>query len=102
MSDKQVIQTEEEDMILSPEEVKARRERRRVEVQQKESVTESRAGKVAIEYESNGRFDCPPVLYFSDYTTAHISDIAMSTEDDLFESLIHVLNDMKNKDVSFN
>lgn len=94
---------EEESVVLSPDEVKARRERRRAEVNEKEQEVEvqNRAGKVAISYESNGRFDCPPVLYFGDYTTEHVSDLAMSSEDSLFETLVSIVNDLMNEDAEY-
>jgi len=56
---------------------------------------QNKSGKVKIEYESMGRFDTPPVLYFSGYTVDHIDNFALVTEENIFETLVTIIEDLK-------
>lgn len=47
---------------------------------------------VKVEFESGGRFGNPAVMVFKDYTARHIHDLVTSKEDDIFETLVGIIN----------
>jgi hypothetical protein len=93
-----------EDLILKPEEVARRRnEIKKVDIVAEEPVEiMNTAGLVKIEYESQGRFATPPVLYFDDFLGRHLNEIELSTQDNLLETVITILNDVKKNEPDFN
>jgi hypothetical protein len=96
----------EESLLLTPEEVGRRRSRKEVEAEQqiKHSLPSSnekfynRGGRVAINYESLGRFSIPATLYFKDYTIEDVNDLTLSRQEDILETVISILNKCKNED----
>jgi len=96
-----------ESFILKPEEVARRRnqtiENKKLEEQtEKENEFQNTAGLVKINYESQGRFGTPTTLYFDDFNGQHINDIELSTQDNLLENLIVILNNLKRNEPNFN
>jgi len=96
-----------EPLILKPEEVARRRsqtlEKKNLEADmEKEDEFQNTAGFVKIDYESQGRFATPPTLYFDDFNGKHINDIELSTQDNLLENLVVILNDLKRNEPDFN
>jgi len=57
------------------------------------------AGKVKIDYESMGRFNIPATMYFSGYTVDHIDNFALVTEENIFETLVTIIEDLKQDDI---
>lgn len=57
-----------------------------------------RSGKVAINFESNGRFSIPDSAYFGDYSVQDTNDLVLSREDEIFDTLIAILDKVKNDD----
>jgi hypothetical protein len=96
-----------ESPILRPEEVARRRSEttaKKIEEQkQSEKVQEiqNTAGLVKINYESMGRFGTPETLYFDDFVGRHVNDIELSTQDNLLENLVTILNELKKNEESF-
>ena len=98
--------TENNELILRPEEVLQRRRESAVKkIQevaiQEEQAIQNTAGLVKIEYESQGRFSTPSILYFDDFTPKHINDIELSNQDNLLETLLSILNDIKKHNNDF-
>lgn len=92
-----------EDLILKPEEVARRRSENKIikaEEERAERIINT-AGLVKIDYESQGRFATPETLYFDDFTGKHINDIELSTQDNLLETIITILNEIKKGEESF-
>lgn len=101
-------QEQNESMLLNPVEVQERR-RKKVE---KENIQQpidlalpsetnkfyKRGGRVAINYESMGRFSIPATLYFKDYTIEDVTDLTLSRQEDILETVISILNKCKNED----
>lgn len=100
--------------FLSPEEIKKRGRHIRVdkehtdlpEDERPQEVVEQlpkdkffkRAGKAKISLESMGRFSLPEVIYFKDYSIDNINDLTLATEDNLLETIVAILNEIKNED----
>lgn len=82
---------------LTLEEVQKRRERKRVndtvEVPTP-NMDEAISGSVRVDFESMGRFSMPVSLSFKDYSTADINSIVMSSQENLIETLVPILNGM--------
>jgi len=96
----------EESILLNPEEVKRRKKEVIYENEEdiekeKEIIAKNFADTIAIEYESQGRFDTPNVLHFKDYSQRHVNDIQLSSQDDLLDVICSVLNDLKKDDIDF-
>lgn len=53
----------------------------------------NRGDVTKVELETGGRFDAPPVLYFNDYTTRHVNDLAVTRPEDLIETIIAILSE---------
>ena len=80
---------------LSPEQVAQIRTRKRANVETSEDRKEEFiSGSVRVDYESLGRFDTPESLTFKDYSTMDINAIVMSSQDELIETLVPILNGM--------
>jgi hypothetical protein len=96
-----------ESPILRPEEVARRRSEttaKKIEEQKQQEIKQelqNTAGLVKINYESMGRFGTPETLYFDDFVGRHINDIELSTQDNLLENLITILNELKKNEESF-
>lgn len=89
----------EDSVLLSPDEVKKRREKK--PQQTENNVTDkfyNRGGTVAINYETMGRFSIPSTLYFKDYSVNDENDLLLTRREDLLETEISVLNKLKNED----
>lgn len=52
------------------------------------------AGKAKIEFETMGRFNIPATMYFSGYTVDHIDNFAVVDEDNIFETLVAIVNEL--------
>jgi hypothetical protein len=91
-------------LILKPEEVQRRRATTQQNKQEQEEQVQIQnfAGAVKIEFESMGRFDTPPVLYFKDYTNKDVNDIILSNPNDLLFTIISILNKNKVNEENFN
>jgi hypothetical protein len=57
---------------------------------------------VKIEFESGGRFGNPSILVLKDYSARHIHDLVTSKEDDIFETLVGILNECVVEPPNFN
>ena len=96
-----------ESPILRPEEVARRRSEttaKKIEEQKQQEIKQelqNTAGLVKINYESMGRFGTPEILYFDDFVGRHVNDIELSTQDNLLENLITILNELKKNEESF-
>jgi len=93
---------EEETILLSPDEVKKRRERKSeatVKVISSEKF-HNRGNRVAINYETMGRCSIPETLYFRDYSVTEENDLLLVRKEDQLETTIAVLNKMKNEDAN--
>lgn len=64
------------------------------EIEYGKVVAINTASKAKIDYETMGRFDIPSTLYFSGYTVDHIDNFALITEDNIFSTLVSILNDL--------
>lgn len=51
------------------------------------------AGTVKIDFESGGRFGNPETLILRDYSAKQINDLITTKEEDLFETLLSILNE---------
>ena len=94
--------TTEESPILSPEQVREIR-RRKPEEKKMEHTSEkyfTRGNRVAIGYESMGRFSIPTNLYFKDYDIEDVNNLTFSRQEDLLENLLFILNKSKNEDAT--
>lgn len=93
----------EENFILNPKEVEERKKRRvrGLSVQPSETTAVNRAGRVVVNLESKGRFGSPVSMTFSDFLVQHVTDISLSNTEDLIETTISILNEIKNKDCEF-
>lgn len=92
--------------IINPQEVQRRRQASiQEDIQQQQYQEELQAknyaNSVRIDYESMGRFSTPPTLYFKDYTNKHINDMTLTNNDDLFEVLLTVLQELKQNEPDF-
>ena len=47
---------------------------------------------VKVEFESGGRFGNPSIMVFKDYSARHIHDLVTTKEDDIFETLVGIVN----------
>lgn len=96
-----------ESPILRPEEVARRRSEttaKKIEEQKQQEIKpelQNTAGLVKINYESMGRFGTPETLYFDDFVGRHVNDIELSTQDNLLENLVVILNELKKNEESF-
>lgn len=96
-----------ESPILKPEEVARRRSEttaKKIEEQKQQEIKpelQNTAGLVKINYESMGRFGTPETLYFDDFVGRHVNDIELSTQDNLLENLVNILNELKKNEESF-
>jgi hypothetical protein len=57
-------------------------------------VALNKGSQVLITLESGGRFGSPETLSLHDYTNQQINDIILSRQDDMFETLVSVINDL--------
>lgn len=88
--------------ILSPDEVNRRRNSK-PEIQESEEIKAiNYAGLVEIQYESMGRFDTPEILHFKDYTNNDVNNLTLSSDDDLLDTLLTILNTNKMDEEDFN
>jgi hypothetical protein len=95
-----------EGLILTPEEVAARRRQPKVNEQivsdvEEPEILQNTAGTVKIDYEAMGRFSTPASLYFKDFTNEQVVDITLSNQDDLLKNLVLMLNKMKVNEEDF-
>lgn len=62
----------------------------------KENIKFRKLGKLLkAEFETNGRFDAPPVIYMRDYKTDHVNHLATARPEDIFETIVAVLEECK-------
>lgn len=100
-----------EKTFLSPEEVAKRRGREVKEIKLDEDEVEikkpiddsiekfyNRGGKVKIRFETLGRFDIDEVMYFEDYNTEHVDTLTLTSREDLLETIVAILDEIKNVD----
>jgi hypothetical protein len=92
---------EEASVLLTPDEVKKRREKKQEIVQQtKVEKFFNRGGSVAINFETMGRFSIPDIMYFKDYTIEDVNTLALSRHDDLLENVVSIMESLKNEDAN--
>mgnify|MGYP001328478228 CR=1 FL=1 len=110
---KQIYDIQEDDsLLLNPQDIQ---KRRRIIVDQTEEDTEiikeiersenkysNVGGKAVIELETMGRFGIPSVVYFSDFSTQDINDLALSRQEDLLKTLTTILSRCKSDNDKFN
>ena len=65
---------------------------------QNKAIAVNNAGKVKIDFESNGRFDMPSALHFAGYKIDHVDQFALVNEENIFETLVSVVEDLKQED----
>lgn len=113
MSHKIIDNSEDDSLLINPEELKVKRIQRIVDNEENEKQafekTKSEFGKiynkggqVAINFETQGRFDMPSILYFKDFTIAHVNDLTLSREEDILENIVVILQQLKNEDANVN
>jgi hypothetical protein len=107
--------SEGQELILTPDEVQKRKRRvintsdiddsKDITVPSNTSDSEdksqkyyNRGGRVAIQYETMGRFDIPEVMYFRDYTIEEVNNLTLSKGEGLLENLVAILDSAKNED----
>lgn len=56
--------------------------------------------KLSIDLETNGRFSIPKKVYFNDYTTEDVNALITSREEDIYETLISILERCKDEDAT--
>lgn len=90
-----------ENPILSPDEVQEiRKQRREKKVNHISDKYFMRGNRVAINYESQGRFSIPENMYFKDYDIEDINNLTFSRYEDLLENVLFILNKCKNEDAN--
>lgn len=96
-------ETSEENILLSPQEVEERKRRRvrDLNVQPSEISATNRAGRVVVTLESKGRFGSPLEMNFSDFLVQHVTDLSLSNTEDLTETTVSILNEIKNEECDF-
>lgn len=91
--------TTEENPILSPDQVKEiRRRKPENKVEHIADKYYMRGGRVAISYETMGRFSVPATMYFKDYDTEDVNNLTFSRQEELLENVLFILNKSKNED----
>jgi hypothetical protein len=92
----------EDNILLTPDEVKKRREKKQeVNIQQeKKEDTKfyNRGGTVAVNFESQGRFNIPETLFFKDYSVEDVNNLTLSRQDDILENILAIMEHLKNED----
>ena len=83
--------------ILSPQEVAERKARSAQPMKPAidlgtNIIAENTASKVKLDYETMGRFGIPESLYFEDWDTEDINNLTLCNEDNIFETLVTILN----------
>lgn len=108
-----MIDNSEESILINPEDLKRRRTQRIVDNDklEKEAFEKTKdqigkiynkGGQVAVNYETQGRFNIPSTLYFKDFTISHVNDLTLSRQEDLLENLVIILQQIKNEDANIN
>jgi len=104
--DEENVQSEEEDIIVNPDDIEKEKEKHQKEIKEThfdipdDMKYYNRGNTVAINYETMGRFNIPYLLYFDDYTIDDVNNITLSRQDDILENLIAILNNRVNKDAN--
>lgn len=109
MASQLVDNFEEESILINPEDLKRRRQQKVIEnvESEKAAIIETkdqfnkvanRGGQVTVNYETEGRFDMPKTLYFKDFTVSHVSDLTLSSQENLLENLVSIIQQIKNED----
>ena len=104
----------ENKLFLSPEEVAKKRERKvqiledhdteEIVIPKKEESENDnikffkRGSRVQIAFETLGRFSIPERMWFSDYNVDHVNDLTLANEDNLLETIVAILEEIKNED----
>ncbi len=63
------------------------------ETLEEQNIAINTGNTVKIEFETLGRFSLPPILYFKDYTNKHVNDLILSSDDNLLETLLAILQE---------
>ncbi len=104
---------EDESIIINPDDLqKKRRQKANDNLENEKQAIEktknefgkiyNKGGQVAVNYETQGRFDMPSTLYFKDFTISHVNDLTLSRQEDLLENLVIILQQIKNENVNIN
>lgn len=92
----------EDNVLLTPDEVKKRRERKqetKIEQEKKEDTKfYNRGGTVAVNFESQGRFSIPETLFFKDYSVEDVNNLTLSRQEDILENILSIMEHLKNED----
>jgi hypothetical protein len=106
MSETNNQEPQQESLLITPEEAERRRiislqERANALTQQATVAYEEKLNKferkgetVKINYETNGRFSTPATGYFRNYAVGDISELAVSKEEDILETIVSILNEL--------
>jgi len=87
----------EESILINPEELKKKRKSRESE-QEEPEVYRMKGNSVEINFDSEGRFSLPKTMLFEDYSVADIQEFAVVDIDDILETLVVILDRLKNQD----
>lgn len=88
----------DENTLINPEDLK-REPRTEKEIDSKEKVKfRTKGNLVEVNFESDGRFSLPDTIFFEDYNVSDIQELAVSDLDNILETLVVILNRLKNKD----
>ena len=94
----------EENILVNPDTLKEEKKTERKQRSSKDIIpkeewkTKNIGGRVAIKFESNGRFNAPPVMYFTDFTVQNVTDLSLTNQENIYPTLLSSLNDIKNQD----
>lgn len=95
-----------ESLLVTPEEAEQRRiralqEKANLSTIEAKATFEEKLGKferkgetVKINYETNGRFSIPATGYLRNYSVGDISELAVSKEEDILETIVAILNEL--------
>ena len=91
----------EESILLSPEEVAKRKQRAvkedtNLQTPYGEGKYINKGGQVEVRFESQGRFSAPEVMLFKDYTVEHINNLTFCKPENILETLVTIMEDIKN------
>lgn len=85
----------EENTLINPKDLQKREPRQKEESSEKYRV---KGNLVEVKFESNGRFSLPSIVYFEDYNVEDIQEFAVCSLDDILETVVVILDKLKNKD----
>ncbi len=89
----------EENILINPEDLDKPKDKvKRVKRESEEPKYIAKGNLVEINFESEGRFTLPDTMFFEDWNVDDIQELAVSNFDDLLETIVVILNKLKNSD----